>query len=63
MELEERTGDIAHLETRRLFRFLFAMSSTFVFYSLSAVTVGLKVMGLTYETCCAFRRDITNPGA
>jgi hypothetical protein len=30
---EERTGDIAHLETGALFRFLFALSSTFVFCS------------------------------
>src|ERR1700688_557664 len=27
--VEERTGDIAHLETKRFFRFLFALSSTF----------------------------------
>jgi hypothetical protein len=33
VELEERTGDMAHLETNPLFRFLFAMSSSFVFYS------------------------------
>ncbi|SRR6266487_579009 len=30
---EERTGDIAHLDTRRVFRFLFAMSRTFTFHS------------------------------
>src|SRR5947207_4180202 len=30
---EERTGDIAHLDAEPLFRFLFAVSSTFVFYS------------------------------
>src|SRR5438876_4328115 len=30
---EERTGDIAHLDTGRVFRFLFAMSRTFAFHS------------------------------
>src|SRR6266478_3218267 len=30
---EERTGDIAHLDTGRVFRFSFALSSVFVFYS------------------------------
>jgi len=29
--VEERTGDIAHLEAPEVFRFLFAMSSTFRF--------------------------------
>src|SRR5258708_1980933 len=39
---EERTGDIAHLETASVFRFLFALSRTFVFYSLIGAVVDLK---------------------
>ena len=51
----EVIGDIAHLDTRQVFRFLFAMSSTFAFYS----PINLRIPPLKPLTL--FNRDTPRP--